>query len=119
MTFNAVRSRLSGSAPENCQATAVAEATSMTESRPKPVSAVTAQLMDRQVLAAADTVSRCIGFRPALAHLAPLGLCDREGHVCGEARLHLLGYGNWTGLSRGLTPDTSATVCGWRGSCRL
>lgn len=42
----------------------------------------------------------CTGFRPALAHLAPLGLCGPRGHTptdgaraLGEPRLHLLGYG--------------------------
>ncbi len=40
MTRSAVRSRASWSAAENCQATAVAEATSTTESSPKPMSAV-------------------------------------------------------------------------------
>ena len=40
MTRSAVFSRASGSRPANCQATAAAEATSMTESRPKPISAV-------------------------------------------------------------------------------
>jgi hypothetical protein len=39
MTRNAARSRASGSRPENCQATAAAEATSMIESRPNPISA--------------------------------------------------------------------------------
>jgi hypothetical protein len=40
ITFNAVRSRASGSSPENCHATAAAEATSITESSPNPISAV-------------------------------------------------------------------------------
>ncbi|MGW5051454.1 hypothetical protein [Actinokineospora sp. NPDC004072] len=61
--------------------------------------------MNRDVLAAADTVIWCTGFRPALTHLAPLGLRDRDGHVHGEARLHLLGYGDWTG-------PASATLIG-------
>ena len=39
MTRSAARSRASGSRPENCQATAAAEATSMVESRPKPMRA--------------------------------------------------------------------------------
>jgi hypothetical protein len=39
-TLSAVRSRASGSAPENCHATAAAEATSITESNPNPISAV-------------------------------------------------------------------------------
>ena len=40
ITRRAVRSRASGSAPENCQATIAAELTSITESRPNPMSAV-------------------------------------------------------------------------------
>ncbi|QEU83475.1 ArsO family NAD(P)H-dependent flavin-containing monooxygenase [Streptomyces viridosporus] len=57
----------------------------------------------------ADAVIWCTGFRPALAHLAPLNL---RGHVAtagtravGEPRLHLLGYGDWTG-------PASATLIG-------
>ncbi|QEV04561.1 ArsO family NAD(P)H-dependent flavin-containing monooxygenase [Streptomyces prasinus] len=62
--------------------------------------------------AAVDTVIWCTGFRPALAHLAPLGLRGRRGHIAtdgtqaiGEPRLHLLGYGDWTG-------PVSATLIG-------
>ncbi|MEV5343752.1 pyridine nucleotide-disulfide oxidoreductase, partial [Streptomyces sp. NPDC052676] len=62
--------------------------------------------------AEADAVIWCTGFRPALAHLAPLGLRGPRGHipVCGtraaaERRLHLLGYGDWTG-------PASATLIG-------
>jgi hypothetical protein len=40
MIRNAVFSRASGSEPASCQATAAAEDTSMTESRPNPISAV-------------------------------------------------------------------------------
>jgi hypothetical protein len=39
MTRMAIRSRAIGSRPANCQATAVAEAISMTESSPNPTSA--------------------------------------------------------------------------------
>jgi hypothetical protein len=39
MTRSAARSRASGSDPLNCQATAVADATSITESKPNPISA--------------------------------------------------------------------------------
>ena len=39
MTRSAVRSRRSGSGPANCQATAAAELTSITESSPNPISA--------------------------------------------------------------------------------
>lgn len=53
---------------------------------------------------AADAVIWSTGFRPALSHLAPLGLRDHRGHIpthgtraAAEPRLHLLGYGDWTG----------------------
>ncbi|MET9860666.1 ArsO family NAD(P)H-dependent flavin-containing monooxygenase [Streptomyces smyrnaeus] len=62
--------------------------------------------------AAADAVIWCTGFRPALAHLAPLGLRGARGHIAtdgtraiAEPRLHLLGYGDWTG-------PASATLIG-------
>ncbi|MFD7430149.1 ArsO family NAD(P)H-dependent flavin-containing monooxygenase [Streptomyces sp. NPDC059818] len=62
--------------------------------------------------AAADAVIWCTGFRPALSHLAPLGLRGPRGHVpthgtraVEEPRLHLLGYGDWTG-------PASATLIG-------
>ncbi|MER7540066.1 ArsO family NAD(P)H-dependent flavin-containing monooxygenase [Streptomyces sp. NPDC097704] len=62
--------------------------------------------------AAADAIIWCTGFRPALAHLAPLGLRGPRGHIptdgtqaIGEPRLHLLGYGDWTG-------PASATLIG-------
>lgn len=54
----------------------------------------------------------CTGFRPALSHLAPLQLRGRRGHIAidgtrtvDEPRLHLLGYGDWTG-------PASATLIG-------
>jgi putative flavoprotein involved in K+ transport len=60
----------------------------------------------------ADAVIWCTGFRPALSHLAPLGLRDAAGRVetrgtqaVSEPRLHLLGYGDWTG-------PASATLIG-------
>ncbi|MFC9543045.1 ArsO family NAD(P)H-dependent flavin-containing monooxygenase [Streptomyces sp. NPDC056956] len=60
----------------------------------------------------ADAVIWCTGFRPALAHLGPLDLRGPRGHVAtagtqavGEPRLHLLGYGDWTG-------PASATLIG-------
>ena len=60
----------------------------------------------------ADAIIWCTGFRPALAHLGPLGLRGPRGHVAtagtravGEPRLHLLGYGDWTG-------PASATLIG-------
>ncbi|GAA2375806.1 ArsO family NAD(P)H-dependent flavin-containing monooxygenase [Nonomuraea africana] len=53
---------------------------------------------------ACDAIIWCTGFRPALNHLAPLrlrgpdGLIPVEGtRALGEPRLHLLGYGDWTG----------------------
>ena len=52
----------------------------------------------------ADVVLWCTGFRPDLGHLAPLGLRGPDGRIevagtraLGEPRLHLLGYGDWTG----------------------
>ena len=61
----------------------------------------------------ADAIIWCTGFRPALAHLAPLGLVgadgrvavDRQGRASAEPRLWLLGYGDWTGMA-------SATLAG-------
>ncbi|WP_406406528.1 ArsO family NAD(P)H-dependent flavin-containing monooxygenase [Streptomyces sp. NBC_01643] len=62
--------------------------------------------------AEADAVIWCTGFRPALSHLAPLGLRGARGHISttgtqavDEPRLHLLGYGDWTG-------PASATLIG-------
>ncbi|MCX5205957.1 ArsO family NAD(P)H-dependent flavin-containing monooxygenase [Streptomyces sp. NBC_00237] len=62
--------------------------------------------------AAVDAVIWCTGFRPALSHLAPLNLRGARGHIpttgtqaLGEPRLHLLGYGDWTG-------PASATLIG-------
>ena len=62
-----------------------------------------------------DTVLWCTGFRPALRHLASLRLDRVEGHprvggpsgteACSEPRLHLVGYGDWTGAA-------SATLIG-------
>lgn len=60
----------------------------------------------------ADAVVWCTGFRPALSHLAPLNLRGARGHIptdgtraLGEPRLHLIGYGDWTG-------PASATLIG-------
>ncbi|MEV6742543.1 ArsO family NAD(P)H-dependent flavin-containing monooxygenase [Streptomyces sp. NPDC051104] len=62
--------------------------------------------------AEADAVIWCTGFRPALSHLAPLQLRSTRGHIATEGtlavdepRLHLLGYGDWTG-------PASATLIG-------
>ncbi|MEO3786265.1 ArsO family NAD(P)H-dependent flavin-containing monooxygenase [Actinocorallia sp. B10E7] len=61
---------------------------------------------------ACDAIVWCTGFRPALGHLAPLRLRDRDGLIptegtraVAEPRLHLLGYGDWTG-------PASATLIG-------
>lgn len=60
----------------------------------------------------ADTIIWCTGFRPALAHLVPLGLGRLDGRVVtagsrarDDACVHLLGYGDWTG-------PASATLVG-------
>ncbi|WP_405863864.1 ArsO family NAD(P)H-dependent flavin-containing monooxygenase [Streptomyces sp. NBC_00005] len=62
--------------------------------------------------AEADAIIWCTGFRPVLSHLAPLQLRGRRGRIAtegtraaGEPRLHLLGYGDWTG-------PASATLIG-------
>jgi putative flavoprotein involved in K+ transport len=62
-----------------------------------------------------DAVLWCTGFRPALRHLAGLGLREPDGTVAvggpagtrslREPRLHLVGYGDWTG-------PASATLIG-------
>ncbi|MFF0312211.1 ArsO family NAD(P)H-dependent flavin-containing monooxygenase [Streptosporangium sp. NPDC004379] len=61
---------------------------------------------------ACDVIVWCTGFRPALAHLAPLrlrgpgGVIGTDGtRALAEPRLHLLGYGDWTG-------PASATLIG-------
>ena len=61
---------------------------------------------------AVDAIIWCTGFRPALSHLSPLGLRGSGGHIAtdgtraiDEPRLHLLGYGDWTG-------PASATLIG-------
>ncbi|MBE7324159.1 NAD(P)/FAD-dependent oxidoreductase [Nocardioides sp. Y6] len=62
--------------------------------------------------APADAVIWCTGFRPALDHLRPLRVRNAEGTVDTdgtrsvlEPRLHLVGYGDWTG-------PASATLVG-------
>lgn len=62
--------------------------------------------------AAADAIIWCTGFRPSLGHLAPLGILGTDGRIAvegtralAEPRLHLLGYGDWTGAA-------SATIIG-------
>ena len=61
---------------------------------------------------AIDAVIWCTGFRPALDHLAPLGVIEADGRVLtqgtrsvSEPRLWLVGYGEWTGYA-------SATLIG-------
>ncbi|MGW0810597.1 ArsO family NAD(P)H-dependent flavin-containing monooxygenase [Nonomuraea sp. NPDC002799] len=61
---------------------------------------------------ACDVIVWCTGFRAALSHLALLRLRGRDGPIptrgtqaIGEPRLHLLGYGDWTG-------PASATLIG-------
>ncbi|MFS8099353.1 ArsO family NAD(P)H-dependent flavin-containing monooxygenase [Lentzea alba] len=77
--------------------------------------------MDFEALSGADVVVWCTGFRPALSHLAPLRLRDVDGRVAvdgttavEEPRLHLLGYGGWTGPASatliGVGPTAKATV---------
>jgi putative flavoprotein involved in K+ transport len=62
--------------------------------------------------AEAHAIIWCTGFRPALSHLAPLRLRGRRGRIAtagtravDEPRLHVLGYGDWTG-------PASATLIG-------
>lgn len=62
--------------------------------------------------AQADAIIWCTGFRPDLAHFASLKLRGSNGHIAtagtravDEPRLHLLGYGDWTG-------PASATLIG-------
>ncbi len=77
--------------------------------------------MDHDVLAAADVVVWCTGFRAALGHLAPLRLRATDGRIAvdgttavGEPRVHLVGYGGWTGPASatliGVGPTAKATV---------
>ena len=66
----------------------------------------------------ADAVLWCTGFRPALGHLAPLRLRGRDGQVptdgtravC-DPRVHLLGYGDWTGPASATLVGVGATAC--------
>ena len=63
----------------------------------------------------ADAIIWCTGFRPALDHLQPMALRDAQGRisvggpsgtqVIADPRLHLVGYGDWTGTA-------SATLVG-------
>nr|WP_308189378.1 FAD-dependent oxidoreductase [Nocardioides furvisabuli] len=71
-----------------------------------------------------DAVIWCTGFRPALQHLRPLGLRTHDGRIpvggpsgtaaLAEPRLHLVGYGDWTGPASatlaGVGPSARATA---------
>jgi putative flavoprotein involved in K+ transport len=66
-----------------------------------------------------DAVIWCTGFRPALDHLAPLGVIEPNGRVqvvgtrsVREPRLWLVGYGEWTGFA-------SATLIGVGRTARM
>jgi len=65
-----------------------------------------------------DVVIWCTGFRPALDHVAPLGILQVDGRVAvagtrsvREPQLWLVGYGEWTGFA-------SATLIGVNRSAR-
>jgi putative flavoprotein involved in K+ transport len=72
----------------------------------------------------AEAIIWCTGFRPALGHLAPLGVVGADGRVpvgadgqaLGEPRLWLLGYGDWTGTASatlaGITRAARSAVAG-------
>jgi putative flavoprotein involved in K+ transport len=69
----------------------------------------------------ADAVIWCTGFRPALSHLAPLNLRRARGHIptdatraLGEPRLHLLGYGDWTGPASATLSERLILACLFR-----
>ncbi|MWV13978.1 SidA/IucD/PvdA family monooxygenase [Pseudomonas sp. R-28-1W-6] len=68
-----------------------------------------------------DAVIWCTGFRPALDHLAALGVVNEDGKVdvagtrsLKEPRLWLVGYGEWTGAASatliGVTRTARSTV---------
>jgi NAD(P)H-nitrite reductase large subunit len=68
-----------------------------------------------------DAVIWCTGFRPALTHLASLGLVESDGKVevdqtrsVREPRVWLVGYGEWTGMASatliGVTRTARSTV---------
>jgi cation diffusion facilitator CzcD-associated flavoprotein CzcO len=72
----------------------------------------------------ADAVIWCTGFRPALRHLRSLKLRTAQGRIAvggssgtqalDEPRLHLVGYGDWTGPASatlaGVGPSARATA---------
>lgn len=68
-----------------------------------------------------DAVIWCTGFKPALNHLAKLGVLNKDGrvdvqrtHSLLEPRLWLVGYGEWTGSASatliGITRTARATA---------
>ena len=64
-----------------------------------------------------DAIIWCTGFRPALNHLASLGLRRENGvpktigtRSADEPRLHLLGYGDWTGFASATLIGTGRTA---------
>jgi len=66
----------------------------------------------------ADVVLWCTGFRPVLGHLAPLRLRGRDGQVptagtraVADPRVHLLGYGDWTGPASATLVGVGPTAC--------
>jgi putative flavoprotein involved in K+ transport len=76
-----------------------------------------------------DAVIWCTGFRPAIQHLRPLGLRTHDGRIpvggpsgtaaLAEPRLHLVGYGDWTGPASatlaGVGPSARATAAALTG----
>ncbi|RVX41442.1 cation diffusion facilitator CzcD-associated flavoprotein CzcO [Nonomuraea polychroma] len=64
-----------------------------------------------------DVILWCTGFRPALGHLAPLKLRGPDGLIPtdgtrarAEPRLHLIGYGDWTGAASATLIGASRTA---------
>jgi hypothetical protein len=80
MTRSVVRSRpsmRSGERAANCQATAAAEVTSMTESRPNPISAIDEAIV--RLVAAPTTRRHLAATRVAMQHSQPFGESCRPG----------------------------------------
>src|SRR3546814_6900771 len=64
-----------------------------------------------------DAIIWCTGFRPALDHLAPLGVIEEDGRVLvdgqrsiKEPRLWLAGYGDWSGPGSATLMGASRTA---------
>lgn len=84
MMRSAVFSRVSGSRPANCHATAAAEETSMIESRPKPINAVDDAIVPAVMATAASTrlkvmVAATVG-EPELGPRGWVQVTDPVGH---------------------------------------